>query len=140
MILGMQSSDPTLEWRHNERDGVSHHQPHDCLRKRLFRRRSKKTSKLRVSGLCVGNSPVTGELSAQMAINTENVSILMTSSGPQKKTLVFDIKAQEELPKICWLDFQMHFLKKNMWISLIVNTKGQNKTIQSWFSSWNDTQ
>ena len=32
-------------------------QPHGCLLNRLFRRRSKKTSKLRVTGLCVGNSP-----------------------------------------------------------------------------------
>ena len=47
----------TLQWRHNDRDGVSNHQPHDCLFKRLFRRRSKKTSKLRVIGLCAGNSP-----------------------------------------------------------------------------------
>ena len=39
------------------------------------RRRSKKTSKLRVSGLCEGNSPVTGEFPAQRASNTENVSI-----------------------------------------------------------------
>ena len=30
-----------LHWRHNERDGVSNHQPHDCLLNRLFRRRSK---------------------------------------------------------------------------------------------------
>ena len=29
------------------RDGVSNHQPHDCLLNRLFGRRSKKTSKLR---------------------------------------------------------------------------------------------
>ena len=39
------------------------------------RRRSKKTSKLRVTGLCVGNSPVTGEFPAQRASNAENVSI-----------------------------------------------------------------
>ena len=39
------------------------------------RRRSKKTSKLRVTGLCAGNSPVTGEFPAQMASNTENVFI-----------------------------------------------------------------
>ena len=44
----------SLQWRHNERDGVSYHQPHDCLLKRLFRRKSKKTSKLRVTGLCGG--------------------------------------------------------------------------------------
>ena len=57
------------------RDSVSNHQPHDCLLNRLFRRRSKKTSRLRVTGLCVGNSPGTGEFPAQMASDAENVSI-----------------------------------------------------------------
>ena len=47
----------SLHWRHNDHDGVSNHQPHGCLLNRLFRRRSKKTSKLRVTGLCAGNSP-----------------------------------------------------------------------------------
>ena len=42
---------------------------------RLFRYRSKKTSKLRVTGLCAGNSPGTGEFPAQMASYAENVSI-----------------------------------------------------------------
>ena len=65
----------TLRWRHNGRDSVSNHQPHDCLLNRLFRRRSKKTSKLCVTGLCEGNSPGTGEFPAQMASNAENVSI-----------------------------------------------------------------
>ena len=65
----------SLQWRHNGRDSVSNHQPHDCLFNRLFRRRSKKTSKLRVTGLCEGNSPVTGGFPAQMASNAENVSI-----------------------------------------------------------------
>ena len=46
----------TLYWRHNDHDGVSNHQPHGCLLNRLFRRRSKTTSKLRVTDLCVGNS------------------------------------------------------------------------------------
>ena len=35
----------------------------------------KKTSKLRVTGLCVGNSPGTGEFPAQMASDAENASI-----------------------------------------------------------------
>ena len=65
----------SLEWRHNGRDSVSNHQPHDGLLNRSFRRRSKKTSKLRVTGLCAGNSPVPGEFPAQMASNAENVSI-----------------------------------------------------------------
>ena len=47
----------TFHWRHNDQDGVSNHQPHDCSLNCLFRRRSKKTSKLCVTGLCVGNSP-----------------------------------------------------------------------------------
>ena len=65
----------SLHWRHNEPDSVSNHQPHDCLLNCLFRRRSKKTSKLRVTGLCAGNSPLTSEFPAQMASNAENVSI-----------------------------------------------------------------
>ena len=54
-----------LQWRHNGRDCVSNHQHHDCLLNRLFMRRSKKTSKLSVTGLCTGNSPVTGEFPVQ---------------------------------------------------------------------------
>ena len=56
----------TLHWSHNGRDGVSSDQPHDCLLKRLFRRRSKETSKLRVT------AARTGEFPAQMASNAEN--------------------------------------------------------------------
>ena len=47
----------TLQWRHNDHNDVSNHQPRGCLLNRLFRRRWKKTSKLRVTGLCAGNSP-----------------------------------------------------------------------------------
>ena len=67
--------DKTLQWHHNGHDSVSNHQPYDCLLKRLFRRKSKKTLKLRVTGLCAGNSPGTCEFPAQMASNAENVSI-----------------------------------------------------------------
>ena len=65
----------TLKWLHNEHDGIANRQPYDCLLNRLFRRRSKKTSKLCVTGLCEGNSPVTGEFPAQKASYAENVSI-----------------------------------------------------------------
>ena len=70
----------SFRWRHNGCDSVSNHQPHHCLLNRLFRRRSK-TSKLRVTGLCVGNSPGTGEFPAQMASNAENVSIWWRHHG-----------------------------------------------------------
>ena len=65
----------SLRWRHNDHAGVSNHQLHGCLLNRLFRRKSKKTSKLRVTGLCAGNSPGTGEFLAQMASYAEHVSI-----------------------------------------------------------------
>ena len=65
----------TLQCRHNERDCVSNHQPHECVLKRLFRRRSQKPSKLRVTGLFEGNSPVPGIFPTQMASDAENFSI-----------------------------------------------------------------
>ena len=43
-----------LQWRHYERDGVSNYRRLDCLINLLFRRRQKKTSKLRVTDLCGG--------------------------------------------------------------------------------------
>ena len=61
----------TLQWRHNEHDGVSDHPRLDCLLSGLLRRRSKKTSKLPVTGLCEGNSTVTGEFPAERASNAE---------------------------------------------------------------------
>ena len=70
----------TLQCCHNGRDGVSNHQPHGCLLNRVFRHRSKKTSKLRVTGLCVGNSPVTGKFPAQLASEGGKCFHLMTSS------------------------------------------------------------
>ena len=62
-----------LQWRHNERNGVSTHRHIDCLLNRLFRRRSKKTSKL--TGYCEGNSPVTNGFPIQKGNNAKNVSI-----------------------------------------------------------------
>ena len=58
----------SLQWRHNERGGVSNHQCLHCVLNCWFRRGSKKTSKLRVTGLCAGNSPVTGEFPAQRPV------------------------------------------------------------------------
>ena len=65
----------TLHWRHNECDGVSNHWRLHCLLICWCMSKSKKTSKLCVTGLCGGNSPVTGEFPAPKASNAENVSI-----------------------------------------------------------------
>ena len=88
-----------LEWRHNGCGGVSNHQPRYCLLNPLFRRRPKKTSKLRVTGLCAGNSPVTGEFPEQRASNAENVSIGWRHDGcagiVEAFTIGFDSHAAE---------------------------------------------
>ena len=39
--VNIQTGTFPLQWRYNDPDGVSNYQPQDCLRKRLFRRRSK---------------------------------------------------------------------------------------------------
>ena len=51
-ITKMAHQTDRLRWRHNGRDGVSIHLRLDFLLKRLFRRRSKKTSKPRATSLC----------------------------------------------------------------------------------------
>ena len=49
----------SLQWRHNGRNSVSNQRRLECLLNHLFRLRSKKTSKLRFTGFCEGNSPLT---------------------------------------------------------------------------------
>ena len=60
---------------------ISTNQYCKCLLNRSFRRISNKTSRPRVTGLCAGNSPVTGEFSAQTASNAEDVSIWWRHHG-----------------------------------------------------------
>ena len=54
-VWNYQNGSGALQWRHNGCDGVSNHQRLDCLLNRLFKPRSKKISKRRVTGLCEGN-------------------------------------------------------------------------------------
>ena len=88
----------TLQWRHNERDGVSNYQPHDCLLSRLFRRRSKKTSKLRVTGFCEGNSPATGKFPAQRASYAEKVSIWWRH---HEISMILESDSRDEVKRHC---------------------------------------
>ena len=64
--------DIALPWRHNDCHGIWNHQNLDCLLSRLFKRTSKKTSKLFVTGLCERNPPVAGGFPSQRASNAEN--------------------------------------------------------------------
>ena len=52
---GITQCTPILQWRRNERHGVSNHGRLDCLFNYLFRHTSKKTSKFRLTGLCEGH-------------------------------------------------------------------------------------
>ena len=72
-VSGLWMQLPTLHRRHNERDGVSNHRRLECLLNRVFWCRSMITPKLRVTGLCEGNLPVTGDFPEQRASNEENV-------------------------------------------------------------------
>ena len=82
----------TLQGGDHDRDGVLNHRRLDCLLNRLSRRRSKKTSKLCITGLSEENTAVNSGLSAQRTRNAEYVFIqghhhVFTSSDwfiPQK--------------------------------------------------------
>ena len=75
-----------------ERNGVWNHQCFDCLLSCLFRRNSKKTSMLRVAGICEGNSSVTGEYTGefptQRVSDAENVSIWWRHHELKKHTVI----------------------------------------------------
>ena len=110
----------SLRWRHNGRDSVSNYQPHHCLLNRSFRRRSKKTSNLRVTGLCVGNSPLTGEFPAQMASNAENVSIwwrhhVYGSALHQRNAISWICRGYSTLWNLLSLRFRTGWLK-HTWV------------------------
>ena len=107
-----------LQWRHNDHDSVSNHQPRCCLLNRSFRRRSKKTSKLRVTDLCVGNSsglvnsPYKGPVTRKMfpfddviMIRLPHVPMQQTNKNIVKYTtrihyelLVWSLKREQTLP------------------------------------------
>ena len=86
-IYILQKLNYPLHWCHIGLDGLSNHQPQNCLLNRLFRLRSKKTPKLRVTGLCAWNSPATGEFPIQKISNSENDSIWWRHHGQFIHTL-----------------------------------------------------
>ena len=93
-----------LHWRHNRCDCLSNHQPYDCLLNPLFKRRSKKISKLHIPGLCEGNSlnslhkwPVMrkmflfDDVSMHTAHFTTNSSVAINSSPLDKVAFISQI-------------------------------------------------
>ena len=128
----------TLYWHHNGCDGVSNHQLRDCLFSRLIWCRSKKTSKLRVTGLCAGNSPVTGEFPAQMASNAEYVPIwwrhhefgdftsLVTDPmliSYHKYRYLTTLRPRQNGRHFPHDNFKRIFLNENAWVSINISLK-----------------
>ena len=78
-----------LQWRHNGCDCVSDHQPQDCLLNRLFRRRSKKTPKLRWPVNSPHKWPVTRKMfqfdDVIMLFDSYPHSEALPGSGDQKR-------------------------------------------------------
>ena len=68
LTLGSQPITVALQWRHNVLNGISNHWPHDYS---SVYSGAKKTSKLCVTGLCEGNSPMTGEFPAKGPVTRE---------------------------------------------------------------------
>ena len=78
----------SLQWRHNGRGGVSNHRRLDCLLSRLFRRISKKTLKLRFTGLGEGrihrwpmDSPHKGPVTRKMFPFDDVIMVLPETGG-----------------------------------------------------------
>ena len=68
----------------------------------LIKARMKKISKLRVTGLCEGNSPWTGEFPAQRAGNAENISIWWRHHVLYCSSLVFWYRAESRFAPSQW--------------------------------------
>ena len=114
----------TLQWCHKERDGISNHQPHDCLLHHLFMRRSKKTSKLCVIGLCEGNSPMTSEFPALKASNEEDVTIWLRHHGGKKYgeswSTIFLSRNDAECVSYTWFSLKQYSRYKDYIIAIML--------------------
>ena len=111
-----------LQLRHNEGNDVSNHQPHDGLLNRLLRRRSKKTSKLRVTGICARNSPVTGEFPTQRASNVSFDDVITGSQQQEhvdEKGIECTIANRKSASSILstWFNFNPRLVKCGMKLS-----------------------
>ena len=115
--LELDESAEALPWRHNGPNDVSNHQPRECLLNRLFGHKSKKTWKLRVTGLCAGNSPETGEFPAQMASNAENISIWWRHHGESVTPPIMNIYT---IQRSAWGTWMSCIDGPNCWVVTLV--------------------
>ena len=128
-----------LQWRHNGRDRVSNHQPHDCLLNHLFRRRSKKTSKLHVTGLCAGSHrdrwiPRTNGQLRGKCLHLMNCTYVHVYIWFIYKSKVFTCLCSQNRPGYFFCLQKMIVFKKisleNRWISEL--RRKSEKAIRNW--------
>ena len=112
-----------LRWRHNDHAGVLNHQPHGCLLNRLFRRRSNKTSKLRVTGLRAGNSPG--------PVNSPHKGPVTRKMFPFDDVIMHGMKARLRHPR-----GTVYFLKQTWGHFLLVSTNLAISQELCWKSVW----
>ena len=101
----------SLQWRDNKCDGASNHGRLQYLLNRGSRRRAKKTSKLRVTGLCEGNSPVTGEIPTQRASNAENGSTWRRHHHSQGDLVLLLMLSRDMFWSFCTAE--SHYIPRN---------------------------
>ena len=93
----------------------------------------RKKSKLRVTGLCAGNSPVTGEFPAQMASNTENVSIWWRHQSISLSKMTYDPGALRE-------DFLSGVSVTRVSQNDVIKTHAHSRITWQALYVWQDTQ
>ena len=117
-----------LWWRHNGQDSAWNHQPHHCLLNHLFIRRSKKTSKLRVTGLFVGNSPGTDEFPEQMAVTRKMYPF---------DDVIMSLKSQYEHPLVSlYSKNSLFFFYIHLYINHFIGNTGLIFCFHSILCSW----
>ena len=122
----------SLLWRHNGRGGVPNDRPHDFL---LNRRGSKTTSKLRVTGLCEGNSPVAGEFPARRASYAEKIFISWRHYVKLVPKGSVDNMSAVERARACWPQAANHYMIQiwTKFMTLYGHDELADESYQSWF-------
>ena len=118
-IMSIAQGPISLRWRHNGRDSVSNHQPHDCLLNLLFRRRLKKTSKLRVTGLYAWNSPGSGnpQFGSKSAIFVPcDLEIWRMTLKNNRAPLLCSFKLCASFHSHQWIQTRVAVWKRPIWV------------------------
>ena len=104
-----------LQWHHNGCNGISNHQPHKCLLNLYSRHRSKKTSKLCVTGLCTGNSLVTGNFLRRWELFEEEF-YLPSFFRPSLTNWWYDFQWMALLHFMCIFDNETSWHDQTLWL------------------------